>query len=207
MVRPAALASVMWPRIARNASGTIGLRATEIDIGRPGPCHHLAQRVELVVDVEEVGHHLQHAGAAGADPFGDADEFGRRGGECRGVRTGRGLVIAGAAGGEAERPRLDALPGEFGHERDVFGCRVLVVRTALAHHVEPQRAVRHLRSDVDVVRPLVDGVEELGERVPVPLQALVERRSRDVFDALHQLDELAVVAVVDRERSRRHSCS
>ena len=104
-------------------------------------------------------------------------------------------VVAGAGRGEAEGAGLDALAGEFGHQRDVVGGGVLVVRAALAHHVQPQRAVRHLGADVDVVRPLVDGVEELGERLPVPRQALVERGAGDVLDAFHQLDELAVVAV------------
>ena len=56
----------------------------------------------------------------------------------------------------------------------------------------------HLGGDIDVVRPLVDGVEELTERVPVPLQPLMERGAGNVLDALHQLDQLAVVAVVHR---------
>ena len=96
---------------------------------------HPAQRRELRVDVEEVRHHLQHPGPGRADPFGDSDQLVGCCGQRRGVRPGRGPVVPGAAGGEAEGAGLDPLPGELGHQRDVVSGGVLVVGAALAHHV------------------------------------------------------------------------
>jgi hypothetical protein len=159
---------------------------------------HLAQHRELAVGIEEVGHHLEHAGARCADALRDADQFVGCGGERRGVGAGGGLVVAGAAGAESESPGLDALSGELCHRRDVVGGGVFVVRPAFTHHVQAQGTVRDLHGDVDVVRDRIDRVEEFAERVPVPPQSLVERRTGDVLHALHQLDELAVIGVVDR---------
>ena len=80
------------------------------------------------------------------------------------------------------------------HRVDVVGRRGFAARAALAHHVQPQRAVRHLHRDVDVERPAVERVHELGERLPVPRETFVQHRARDVLDALHQLDEPVVIA-------------
>ena len=74
-------------------------------------------------------------------------------------------------------------------------------RAALPHHVQAQRAVRHLHRDVDVERPAVERVHELGERLPVPRQALVQHRARDVLDAFHQLDEPVVIGRVHRREA------
>jgi hypothetical protein len=57
--------------------------------------------------------------------------------------------------------------------------------------------VGHLEGDVDVEGPAVDRVHELGERPPVPGQALGQHDAGDVLDTLHQLDEPVVVLVVD----------
>ena len=53
-----------------------------------GTGDHLAQRGELVVHVEEVGHDLQHAGAGCTDALGDADQLIGRSGQGRRVRAG-----------------------------------------------------------------------------------------------------------------------
>ena len=107
-------------------------------------------------------------------------------------------MIPRAAGREPQPTGDDALASQVGHRRDVARCGVLVVGAALAHHVEPQCAVGHLRGHVDVVGARVDGIEELGERVPVPRETLVEGGARDVLNPFHQLDQLAVIGVVDR---------
>ena len=44
----------------------------------------------------------------------------------------------------------------------------------------------------------VDVVEVLGERLPLPRQALVEGDAGDVLDALHQLDQAVVVGRAHR---------
>ena len=90
-------------------------------------------------------------------------------------------------------PASTASPRQGGHRLDVLGRGHLALRAPLAHHVEAQRAVGHVGGEVDVVGAAVEGVEELGERLPRPRQALVERGAGDVLDALHQLDEAVVV--------------
>ena len=55
-----------------------------------------------------------------------------------------------------------------GHRLDVGGGRRLVGRAPLAHHVAAHRPVGDLGADVDRVRPGVEGVEVLLERLPVP---------------------------------------
>ena len=110
-------------------------------------------------------------------------------------------MVPRAAGREPEPAGDDALASQVGHCRDIARCGVLVVGAALAHHVEPQCSVGYLRGNVDVVGAGVDGIEELGERVPVPRKALVKRSARDVLDPFHQLDQLAVIGVVHRRET------
>ena len=98
-------------------------------------------------------------------------------------------------------PASIASRGERGHRGDVVGRGGLAVGAALAHHVEAQRAVGHLSGDVDVERPAVERVEELGERLPVPREALVQDDAGDVLDALHQLDEALVVGGAHRREA------
>ena len=59
----------------------------------------------------------------------------------------------------------------------------------------------HLGGEVDVVGAAVERVEELGEGLPGPRQALVQRGAGDVLDALHQLDEALVVGRADRREA------
>ena len=89
---------------------------------------------------------------------------------------------------------------------DVVGGRRLVRGAALAHHVGAQRAVGHLRAEVDRVRPPLERVEVLGEALPLPLDALVQGRAGDVLHALHQVDQAARAAPGAPARSRRRSC-
>ena len=109
-----------------------------------------------------------------------------------------GAVVQRAAGGEAEGAGLDGLAGQLGHRRDVLRRRRLAVGAALAHHVQAHRPVRDLGAEVDVTRLAVDVVEVLGERLPLPRQALVQGDAGDVLDTLHQLDEAVVVGRADR---------
>lgn len=67
-----------------------------------------------------------------------------------------------------------------------------------AHHVQPQRGVGDLGGDVHVPRSAVQGIEVAGERLPLPVEAFVEDRPRDVLDPLHQLDQPLVVVGANR---------
>src|SRR5204862_5208207 len=79
------------------------------------------------------------------------------------------------------------------HLCDLFGCRGLAVSTALTHHEQPDGAVTHLGGEVDVVWTPFEGVEVLRDAPPVPRQTFVQRGAGDVFDTLHQLDQLPMV--------------
>ncbi len=72
---------------------------------------------------------------------------------------------------------------------------------ALAHHVDAQRRVRQERGDVHRERAPVERVEVLGERLPLPLDALVQRGAGDVLHAFHQLDEAFVLVGAHRREA------
>ena len=81
-----------------------------------------------------------------------------------------------------------------GHRLQLVGGRRLVrVGAALAHHVRAQRRVDDVGADVDRVLAAVERVEVVGERLPVPRQALGERRAGDVLDALEHADQPVVL--------------
>ena len=185
----------------RKASGSCGLRATEIDIGRPDRST-MVRRVANSASTSKKSDTtcstpVPVAPTPSAMPMSSAGARSKRWGVC----PGRGLVVASTARAEPECSRLDPLACELGHRGDVGGCCVFVVGAALAHHVQPERPVGNLCCDVDVVRSGFDGVEELAERVPFPAQSFVEGCARDVLDALHQLDELVVCVVVHGGKS------
>ena len=104
----------------------------------------------------------------------------------------------GARRREAERARLDGLLHDAGHRGDVVVGGRLVAGAALAHRVAAHRAVRDLRAEIDGERPLLDGVEVLGEALPLPGDALGQRGAGDVLDAFHQLDQPLFAAGADR---------
>ena len=99
--------------------------------------------------------------------------------------------------GEAEGAGANPFRGDAAHLRDLVGRRRLAVGTPLAHHEQAERAVAHLRGEVDVVRAAFERVQVLADAAPVPGQALVQRRAGNVLDTFHQLDELRVVGGTD----------
>ena len=93
---------------------------------------------------------------------------------------------------EVEKPRAPADQGLLDdglHGGDLVGCGRLVAGTPLAHHVGPDCPVGHLGADVDGPSPLRQGVEVLGEGLPVPLDALAQGRPGNVLYPLHQPDQ------------------
>ncbi len=68
----------------------------------------------------------------------------------------------------------------------------------LAEHVGAHGGVGHLRRHVEHARRGVERVEVLGEALPLPVDALVQRGAGDVLDALHELDEEALGALAHR---------
>jgi hypothetical protein len=105
-------------------------------------------------------------------------------------------MIQGARGREAERAGTQALDGELGHAPTIGLGRRLAIGAALAHHIDAQRRVRHLGRHVDVVASLGDGIEIIGEGVPVPWQARGHHDLGNILHALHQVDQQVVLMVV-----------
>ncbi len=174
----------------------VGVTAHLHERERHGPARclgHSPEDRELLVDIREVRHPLQHALAGRADRARDAEQLAGLRGERRCEVALARTVVQRAGGREAERAGLDPVTSESGHGLDVVRGGGLAAGSALPHHVKPQRSVRDLHGDVDVERPPVEGVHELRERLPVPRETLVEHRTRDVLDALHQLDEPVVI--------------
>jgi hypothetical protein len=72
---------------------------------------------------------------------------------------------------------------------------------AIAEHERAERAVRHLRGDVEHARHPRERIQVLRKRFPAPVDPLVERGAGDVLDALHQLDEEALLAAAHRREA------
>ena len=191
----------MPPRSRRNWSAASGLWATEIEIGPPGRRRHGPHGAELVVEVGEVGDHLQDALPDGPERLGDAHELSALGPQRRCRLTPAAAVVARAGRGEPQRPGGDALGGQLGHQRDVVVGGGLARCPPVAHHVQAQRAVGHLGGEVDVVRTPFEGVEVLGKRLPLPRDAFVQRGAGDVLDAFHELDEPIAVGRTHRREA------
>ena len=120
--------------------------------------------------------------------------------------AGIGLVRIGARGGEAERAGAHRLLGQAAHLGDVLGRRRLAVDAALAHDIDAQRMMRHLRRDIDRARHAVERVEVFRKALPFPVEALGERGAGDVLDRLHQIDQAGAVLAAAPARSRRRNC-
>ena len=146
--------------------------------------------------VLEVRHDLQPAGAGLAHGLGDRRQLGLLGAQGRDAAAVGGAVIERARGREAERAGAQAFDGELGHAPAIRLGGRLAIGAALAHHIDAQRGVRHLGRDIDVVATRGDGIEVVGEAVPVPRQALGHHDFGNVLDALHQVDQHVVLVVV-----------
>ena len=189
----------MRSRSTFQSSGRNGLWATEIEIGRPDRAAIRRMRLELAVEVDEVADDLEHARPDRTERLGDADQLVGLGGERRRELAAAAAVVERPRRREAQGAGGDGFAREVGHRRDVVRRgRRLSLGAPLAHHVQAQRAVRDLRPEVEVAGPRGERVEVLGERLPVPAQALVQGRAGDVLDALHQLDQPLVIGRAHR---------
>ena len=89
------------PAVVVTAARAGGQRDRQRAAARGG---HGPQRLGLLVELGEVGHDLQHAGAQPAEGGGDADQLVALGGERRRVLASAGAVVAGPRRGEARAP-------------------------------------------------------------------------------------------------------
>jgi len=104
---------------------------------------------------------------------------------------------------EAEGTGAHRFLGKEVHGLDVVGGCQLAPHSAFAHHIDPQRMMGHLGSDIDRARHLLERVQILRERLPVPLQTFGKDDAGDVLHPLHQIDE--ALAVLRPHRSETHS--
>ena len=160
-----------------------------------GGTTHLLERVQprlVTAGAEVVGHVLEHAVARVADRLGDGDHLvgGRVGAGHQSVLR---RVQERARTREPERPGRQRRSGDGRHLGDLVAGHVVLVGPP-SEHVGPDRGVRQLGADVDRARRGLERVEVLRERLPLPLDALVEGGAGDVLDTLHQLDQEAFVA-------------
>ena len=112
--------------------------------------------------------------------------------------AGRRLVGVGPRRRETERPRLQPGPHRIAHRRDIVRRRLLPVDRPLTHHIDAQRMMRNLRRDIDRPRHLVQRIQVLRERLPVPLQPVRQRYAGNFLDRFHHPDQRRVILVAHR---------
>ncbi len=187
---PQRLVHQLAPQVGRGVDLDEGEGDRAVDGGRQ-PAHP--------VDLELRGHDVL-AGRARRGQLEDAGaQFAERGADAEqlvlgGVGAGDRLAVDGQVGDGARRREAEGAGGDrlldhLLHGGDVGRGGRLVAGAALAHHVGADGAVGDLGADVDGPAALVEGVEVLGEGLPVPRHALGEGGSRDVLDALHETDQ------------------
>ena len=124
-----------------------------------------AQDLELAG--AEVGVDLDHAAARPLHRGGEAEQLRLARRQAGREAAVLGLVLDRARGGEAERAGVERLLQQIAHARDlVVGRHGAVVGSALAHHVEAQRGVRHLRADVHDLGRLCRARPDTRGRIP-----------------------------------------
>jgi hypothetical protein len=136
---------------------------------------------------------LQHAAADTVHRARDRRQFVLAGFQRRREIAGRGAMIERARGRKSERARAHGLARQRGHRRIVFMCGGIAPRAALAHHIDPERGVRQLRTDIDVETALRQPFHVVGKAFPRPRNSGAQHRLRDVLDAFHQLDQPDVI--------------
>ena len=100
-----------------------------------------------------------------------------------------------------EAAGLDRLVQQAHHLVELLG-RGLVADGVGAHHVAAQRAVADHEAGVDA-DAAVEAVEVLGEGLPLPVDALLERGERHALDLGHHAAQ--VVGVVGVQRGEREA--
>ncbi len=162
------------------------------------------------VGADHVRRHLEHAVPDVAHRAADSQQLSLAGESSRHQILVLGAMEHRARGGESQRAGLERIAHEGRHLRDVVGGRFLVARPALAHHVGAQRAVRHLRADVEHARHLLDRVHVFGKRFPAPLDSFGERAAWNVLDPFHQADQKLLLPRLHRRKAdpavAHHDC-
>ena len=135
---------------------------------------------------------LEHAAPAGDLP-GERDQFGLLDPVARDMLAVAAAVEIDIRCSKADRAGLHGL-AQYGHHLfDILRGGLLAPRGALAHHENAERRVGDVDRHVDVVLPLLERFEELGEAFPFPGQSFDHHHAGDVLDAFHCDDEHVAV--------------
>ena len=97
-------------------------------------------------------------------------------------------MIKGTRRRETNGTCLDSFAGKPAHRGDVICARLVAVRAALSHHIDPQRGMRHLGREVDIELLIRQALEIIRKALPVPGQPISQHREGNIFHALHQAD-------------------
>ncbi len=170
-------------------------------VRRAGLGRYAGEHVELAVEILEVGDDLERTPAGLAHRPGDPDQLRTGRAERRRSIAAAGAMVERPRGREPERARRDPVADQASHLHDLLGRGCLPGRAPLTHDEEPHGAVGYEGADVDIAWSPVERSEILVEALPLPADALVQGRARDVLDPLHQLDQSLVVPHPDRSEA------
>ena len=109
-------------------------------------------------------------------------------------------VLDRSAGRHAECAGTNTIGHQAGDLADLGGVDV-VLMAPVAEHIGAHRRVRHSRTQIEGARHLGEGIDVLTERLPTPVDAFVQRRSGNVLDRLHQLDQERLAAGANRRET------
>ena len=110
-------------------------------------------------------------------------------------------MVVAAPGTEPGGASLQGFAQQRTHGLDVLRRGLLVGQGTFLHHIHAQGVVRHLQQIVQAARRDGQRVHVLRKAFPIPANALVQRRPRNVFDALHQLDQVVLMARTFRSKA------
>ena len=179
------MVSSVW----RQRRGALSFWVIENEIGHLGVLGHPQHHRQVFVDGGQIEHELQHAAADAVHRAGDRGQFILAGLQRRREVAGRGAVVEGARGREAQRAGAHGVAGERRHRLVVLGRRGIAARAAFAHHIDAQRRVRQLRADIHVEAALRQPVHVIRKAFPGPGNAGAQHRLGNILDAFHQLDQ------------------
>ena len=190
------LSQELAPRLRR----LIKLNKIEGD-GPPGLFGESPHPLDLFGHVRVIRRHLKDAMAGATKRLANRKKLHLIGEGAGDVFTVGAFVNQCARRRESERPSANSVLDQSRHRLDVGCCRWLVACSALFHDIGSYRArraalVRRCRSPAALIR----GRRDTAETSPNPRDPLTHRRSGDVLDSLHQLNEPLASLWLDRRK-------
>ena len=103
--------------------------------------------------------------------------------------------------GEAEGAGFQRFLSQSRHGFNIIACRVFAIQSTVTHHVNAQRMMRELRTDIERARHCFQSIEIFGEAFPIPFQPFGQRNAGDVFHAFHQINQRLMMAFLHRRKA------